>query len=397
LERAGKGADALAALLENRDILQRGGGATSADLTLRVEAFSNPRKFESERPFRVNHAALKTAKQDAKRLKPQGKQRSLGEMAALAYPDRIGLQRKGDAARFLLSGGRGAFFDEADALGSQRLIVAVDLDGAAREAKVRLAAPLSEAELRSVYGEQIEAVETCHWSKRDRAVLAKVQTRFSALALAEQNWKNCPPDALASGMVEGVVDLGLQVLPWGKSARLFQARVEWLRKRGTPLPDLSDAGLLERVAEWLQSYLSGMKRVEDLKRLDMTEILRGMLDWQETQLLDQLAPATIPAPTGTKLAVDYSAEQPKISVRLQEMFGMTRHPSVGPDQLPLLIELLSPARRPVQMTADLPGFWATSYSDVRKDMRGRYPRHPWPEDPTQAEATTRVKRRPTKQ
>jgi len=195
-------------------------------------------------------------------------------------------------------------------------------------------------------------------------------------------------------MIEGVQMLGLQVLPWGKPARLFQARVEWLRERGTALPDLSDERLAETVGEWLQSFLSGMKRVDDLKHLVMVAILKGLLDWDAQQLLDQLAPAVITAPTGTKLAVDYAAEQPMVSVRLQEMFGMTQHPTVGPDRLPLLIELLSPARRPVQMTADLPGFWATSYSDVRKDMRGRYPRHPWPEDPTQADPTTRVKRRP---
>jgi ATP-dependent helicase HrpB len=396
LQYAGPEAAGFAALLENRDILQRGNGPASADVTLRMEALRDPRRFENERPYRVNHAALKTVRQEAKRLQPAGKARSPGEMAALAYPDRIGLRRKGDAPRYLLSGGRGAFFDDNDAMGGQRLIVALDLDGAAREAKIRLAAPLSEAELRAVYSDRIETVNLCLWSKRERQVLARQQTRFGALVLSEQHWKNCPPDALAEGMAQGVSELGLRVLPWSKAARLLQARVEWLRARGTALPDMSGSGLLANLADWLQPHLDGMKRLDDLARLDLPAILRGMLDWQQAQVLDQLAPAEIHAPTGTRLPVDYSGEQPKISVRLQEMFGMTQHPTVGPDRLPLLIELLSPARRPVQMTADLPGFWATSYADVRKDMRGRYPRHPWPEDPTQADPTRRVKPKPHK-
>jgi len=396
LENSGPEAAQFAALLENRDILQRGGAATSADVTLRMEALRDTRRFENERPYRVNHAALKSVRQEAKRLKPAGKRRSLGEMAALAYPDRIGLRRKGDKPRYLLSGGRGAYFDDSEAMGSQRLIVALDLDGAAREAKIRLAAPISEAELRAVYGEQIETENLCLWSKRDRQVLARQQTRFGGLVLAEQHWKDCPPAALAEGMAEGVTELGLRVLPWSKAARLLQARVAWLRARGSELPDISDSGLAVSIKEWLQPHLGGMRRVDDLARLDMPQILRGMLDWEQGQMLDRLAPAEIHAPTGTRLAVDYSDEQPKISVRLQEMFGMTQHPTVGPEHLPLLIELLSPARRPVQMTADLPRFWATSYSDVRKDMRGRYPRHPWPDDPTRADPTRRVKRKSDK-
>ncbi|MCP5072811.1 MAG: ATP-dependent helicase HrpB [Rhodobacteraceae bacterium] len=395
LEMAGSGAVELAAVLENRDILQWGGAPLPTDLSLRLEALKDPGKFEATRPYRINRAALDGVRKDAKRLHARGKQdRSPGEMAALAYPDRIGLRRKGEAPRFLLSGGKGAVFANDDAMGGQRMIVATDLDGDAREARVRMAVPFSEAELQNLYGDRIEDVKFCGWSKRGRCVLARVQSRFGALVLSEQNWKGCPPEATAAGMAEGVRDLGLEALPWNKAARFLQARIEWLRARGTALPDCSDAALTNDIENWLQPHLTGMKRADDLKRLDLTGILRGLLSWEEIQTLDQLAPAAINAPTGTKLAVDYSGEQPKVSVRLQEVFGMTRHPAVGPDHLPLLIELLSPAQRPLQMTADLPGFWATTYNDVRKDMRGRYPKHPWPEDPTVAEPTRRVKRKP---
>jgi ATP-dependent helicase HrpB len=216
------------------------------------------------------------------------------------------------------------------------------------------------------------------------------------LVLSDRIWKDCPNDALAAGMIEGIRDLGLGVLPWSNTAELFRARVTWLHDKVSNMPDLSDTALLNSLEDWLGPHLSGMKKPDDLKRLDMNQILTGVLSWDAGQLLDTLAPASIKAPTGTRLHVDYSGEQPSVSVRLQELFGLTKHPCVGPNRIPLLIELLSPARRTVQTTADLPNFWGTSYADVRKDMRGRYPRHPWPEDPTVAEATRRVKPRTRK-
>jgi ATP-dependent helicase HrpB len=167
----------------------------------------------------------------------------------------------------------------------------------------------------------------------------------------------------------------------------------WLGQKHTSLPDLSDEALMNNLSEWLEPHLAGMKKPDDLKRLDMHSLIQNILNWEEQQIVENLAPATITAPTGTKLPIDYNGDQPSVSVRLQELFGLTKHPCVGPDRIPLLIELLSPARRPVQTTADLPNFWITSYADVRKDMRGRYPKHPWPEDPTQAKATRKVKPR----
>ena len=392
--QAGQDAGLLAAMLEARDPLIREGRTLPADLTLRWEALRDLGKFHRERPYRANRTTIDAIKKEAKRLAPQGKTTfSLGAMAALAYPDRIGLHRSGDAPRYLLSGGKGAYFDDGDTMGANRLIVATDLDGDAKNAHIRLCAALTEAELIALYGDQIKEVKLCVWNKRERRVDARVQRQFQALVLSDENWKDCPPEALAIGMVAGIRDLGLKVLPWSKPADLLRARVEWLRDKGSDLPDLSDTALLDGLENWLAPHLSGVKKTDGLKRLDMSTILSGILSWDEAQVLDRLAPANIKAPTGTRMPVDYSGEQPSVSVRLQELFGLTKHPAVGPDRIPLLIELLSPARRPVQTTADLPNFWVSSYADVRKDMRGRYPRHPWPEDPTVAEATRRVKPR----
>ncbi|WGI22939.1 ATP-dependent helicase HrpB [Amylibacter sp. IMCC11727] len=390
LEHGGPDAPLLAALIESRDPLPR---TAPSDLSLRLEALKDPHAFANTRPFKTNAGTIKSIKHEAKRLKHTPSSLSLAETLALAYPDRIGLRRKGDAPRFVLSGGKGAVFRDDDPTGANRLIIATNLDGDAREAKVRAALPITQAELANVYGDQFEDVNICEWSKRDRRVLTRKRTQFGQLVLDDQNWKDCPPDASNAAMCDGIRDLGLQCLPWSDAATLFRARVEWLRAQDHALPDFSDTALLETLTDWLEPHLTGIRAPDGLKKLDLLTILRNILSWEAQQTLDQLAPASITAPTGTKLPIDYGAAQPKIAVRLQELFGMTTHPTAGPKRLPLLIELLSPARRPVQTTADLPNFWSTSYADVRKDMRGRYPRHPWPEDPTQAEPTRRVKPR----
>jgi len=267
--------------------------------------------------------------------------------------------------------------------------VATDLDGDGREARVRQALALSEAELRGLYGDQITWADLCLWSKRERRVLARQQEQFGALVLNDRRWDDAPGDAIANAMLEGVRELGL---PWSPPARRLRARVELLREQGSDLPDCSDSGLLDCLEDWLLPYLGKVHSTETLKALDLTEALKARLGWEAEQLLNRLAPAHFTTPLGRKVPIDYGSGQPEIALRLQEMFGVTQHPVIGPKRAPLKITLLSPAQRPVQTTTDLPGFWATSYADVRKDMRGRYPRHPWPEDPTQADPTLRVKR-----
>lgn len=388
---AGPQAATLAALLADRDPLR---GAPS-DLALRLEAVADPKGFSARRPYPLDRGTVERIKSETRRLQKAAKRAregamSAGEMAALAYPDRIGLRRKGDQPRYVLSGGKGAVLRDEDTLAGQRLIVALDLDGDTREARVRLAAALTEAELRAQYRDRIGWHDVCAWSKRDRRVVARQQERFGALVLDDRVWKDAPADQVAIAMLDGVRELGL---PWSDAARRLQARVELLRGQGAQLPDFSDDGLMARIDDWLLPHLGGVKTAEGLRKLDLTNALRAALNWDETQTLDRLAPGAYVTPMGRKAPIDYSGEAPGIEVRLQEMFGVTQHPTIGPRRLPLRITLLSPAQRPVQTTMDLPGFWASSYADVRKDMRGRYPRHPWPEDPTVEEPTLRAKRR----
>ena len=392
---AGPGAADLAALLADRDPLARG---APVDLSLRLEAIKDPRQFSQRRSYQVNRAALDRIRQEARRLAKAAGARAAttqqvfgpAEMAALAYPDRIGLRRPGDTPRYLLTGGKGAVLDAADPLGSARLIVITDTDGNPREARIRQAIQISEAELRALFGDQITWQNSCQWSRREGRVVARSQECLGAIALQDRIWKDAPAETIAQAMLDGVRDLGLRP---SAAADRFRARVALVRDAHPDLPDMSDASLLDSLKDWLLPHLTGVKSTADWKAFDILPALRAMLDWDQTQRLDTSAPAHFVTPLGNKTPIDYSGDHPEIQLRLQEMFGQTSHPMVG--RTPLRITLLSPARRPVQTTMDLPGFWATSYADVRKDMRGRYPRHPWPEDPTQADPTLRAKPRGT--
>ena len=379
LERAGDGAATLAALLADRDPL-RGRGV---ELALRLRALAQPDSFGEA----VHRGAVARIRADAKRLRRGRKDAGLSPaaMAALAYPDRIGLRRKGDAPRYVLSGGKGAVLPEGDALAGQRLIVATDLDGDPREARIRQAAVLGEAELEDVFGDQITWQDTCHWSRRDGRVLARRQRRFGALVLEDQPWKDAPEDAVARAMLDGVRQLGLRP---SKGAARLMARAALM---GEGFPDLSEDALLGTLEQWLLPFLGTVRSTADWKAFDIRPALEARLGWDNMQALNRAVPGAFVTPLGRKVPIDYDAERPGIAVRLQEMFGVTTHPMVGAQ--PLQVTLLSPAQRPVQVTADLPGFWANSYADVRKDMRGQYPKHPWPEDPTQADPTLRAKPR----
>ncbi|MCE8008006.1 ATP-dependent helicase HrpB [Aestuariivita sp.] len=379
----------LAALMGDRDVLK----GAPLDLALRVEALRDPHRFARDRGHEVHRGTLDRVRAEARRLRRRagpGRELSTAALAALAYPDRIAQRRKGEAPRYVLSGGKGAVMPDGDPLAGAPYLVATDLDGDPREARVRLTAQISEGEIRTLFADQIGWQDVCAWSRRDRRVVARKQERFGALVLEDRVWKDVPDDAIARAMLDGVRDLGLRLD--GAAAR-FVARVELARANGTNLPDMSQTALFENLESWLLPMLSDVRSAEDWKRFDPLPALRAMLNWDQLQALDRQVPGQFITPLGRKVPIDYSGEAPGISVRLQEMFGVTRHPtSAG---VPLIVTLLSPAQRPVQVTRDLPGFWATSYADVRKDMRGRYPRHPWPEDPTQADPTLRAKRRGT--
>ncbi|MEQ8291116.1 MAG: ATP-dependent helicase HrpB [Roseovarius sp.] len=387
---AGPDAAPLAALLAERDPLPRG---APVDLSLRLAAVRDPKGFADRSPHQPSRPVIERIRAEARRLartatRAGGSAMSDAAAAALAYPDRVGLRRKGDAPRYVLSGGKGAVLPEGDPLSGTRLIVATDLDGDRREARIRQAIRIEEAELRALFADQIGWQDICEWDRRERRVATRQQERFGALALDDRVWKDPPPDAVARAMLEGVRDLGLS---WTDAARRFTARVELLREAGEDLPDMTEPALMDSLEDWLLPYLAGVKTAQDWKRFDILPALRAMLDWDRMQKLDAKAPAHFTTPLGRDIPIDYAGEHPEISLRLQEMFGQTTHPTVG--RTPLRVTLLSPAGRPVQTTMDLPGFWASSYADVRKDMRGRYPKHPWPEDPTVADPTLRAKRR----
>jgi len=385
LSVTGPAASELAALLNDRDPLRNAG----TDIRLRMTALKEPGHHPSARKDLERVAA------EAKRLRrltvDDGASLSVPQQAALAYPDRIGLRRDGIAARWILSGGSGATMDEADPLAGQRLIVATDLEGSGRDALIRQAVAITEAELRTVHGTRIKWVNVCQWSKSERRVMTRRQERLEALVLDDRRWKDAPSDALAEAMLSGVRHLGL---PWSASARRLQARIEFLRMRGAALPDCSDDGLMGTIEDWLLPWLSGFRTATDLDRIDLTASLRARLGRHIMELVDRRAPNYFDTPLGTRRPIDYGDGSPAVAIRLQELFGVTRHPSVGPERIPLRLTLLSPGERPLAVTTDLPGFWNGAYSEVRKAMRGRYPKHPWPEDPARAAPTPHARRRP---
>ncbi|MDO5647101.1 ATP-dependent helicase HrpB [Paracoccus sp. (in: a-proteobacteria)] len=385
LMQAGPDAADLAALIADRDPLR----GAPADVGLRLLALRDARAYADRHPWDANPAALARIRDESRRLRRMargdGARLSVGMMAALAYPDRIGLRRKGDDPRFVLSGGKGAVLDAGDPLAAQRLIVAIDLDGDTRESRIRMAAPISDAELRDGFGDQIATVQIVEWSRREGRVMARIQERLDALILTDRAWTDAPEGDIARAALDG---LRLDGLPMTRGAARLRARIALLPELGP----VDDAALLED-GDWLLPWLGRVRTLSDLRGLDLTDALLARIGWDGQQRLNAAAPAHFVTPLGRKVPIDYDHDDPSIELRLQELFGVTRHPTVG--GRPLRISLLSPGGKPVQVTMDLPGFWASSYADVRKDMRGRYPRHPWPEDPTQADPTMRAKPRGT--
>lgn len=378
LALAGREAAPLAALLSDRDPLR----GTSSDLGLRLAALRGaPVAAEADA------GALARIRAEARRLTslapaaPPHPGLSPGGMASLAYPDRIALRRPGEAPRFVLSGGRGAVLDLADPLRDAPLLAAADLDGAGREARIRLAAVLPEPELRALHGARIRREEAVAWSSRDGRILARRRERLGALTLAETPLPHLDREAIAAAALEGLRDRGL---PWTEEAARLRARIALTGA------DVSDAALLADPS-WLMPHLGRARTAADLAALDLTGPLLERLGYGGRQALDRLAPPAFTTPLGRRVPIDYASDPPAIEVKLPELYGLTAHPTVA--GRPLRLALLSPAGRPVQVTTDLPGFWDNSYPEVRKEMRGRYPRHPWPEDPRAAAPTTRAKPR----
>jgi len=392
----------LAALLSERDLLRRGGAARDPDVRTRLEML---RREQGAQP--AERGALQRAQRTAaqfQQLALAGAPRrpalpsSPGMLLATAFPDRVGRRRAEGNGRFLLANGRGAAFPAVTSLGAQEYLVAVELDDREREARIDLGASLEAAELEELFGAQIVAEEQVEWDPRSSAVLARRTRRFGALLLEDRPLPAIPPDRAADAMLAGVRQLGIAALPWDPETRNLQARIEFVCRLASaplgPWPASDDASLLADLDQWLPGWLEGMSRREHLARLPLGEALLARLSGAQRRALDELAPRELAVPSGSRIRVDYVDESaPCIAVRLQEVFGLAATPRIGGGSVPVTLKLLSPAQRPVQITRDLAGFWKSSYLEVRKEMRGRYPRHHWPENPLEAAPSRGARRR----
>ena len=399
----------LAALLDERDPL-RGEAARSADLTLRLEALAAVRAGarEAARGFGADASACARLLEAARVLRerldvpaadPRASIRSqdLALLVAAAYPDRIARRRDGSPDRFLLASGRGARLREGDALtGSDWLAVAA-LDAGEREGRIFLAVALDLPTLETALAGHIAEVAEVRWDEREQAVVARRERRLGALLLDARALARPEPAALRRAMCAGIERLGLDALPWTDGLRDWQKRVQSLRhwQPEAGWPEVSDAALAATLGDWLQPYLDGCTRREHLARLDLAAILHARLDWPQTQRLAALAPTHLDVPSGSRLRLEYAADgaAPVLAVKLQEMFGLADTPRIADGRIAVTLHLLSPARRPIQVTQDLRGFWERTYAEVRKELKGRYPKHPWPDDPWTAVPTARAKPR----
>jgi ATP-dependent helicase HrpB len=383
----GRVAALLTAILSERDFLRLPAGQRDVDLRHRVDI-----ALSGKAPRQIVEIARRITSREAKDETPDVAM--TGALLALAYPDRIGRRRSGTAGRYLLSGGRGAVLPEGDPMTNEEFLVVADLDGSAQDSRIFLAAPIVAHEIEELYADHIVAEQVVEWSLRDGAVLARQRRRFGVLLLEDKPLNKPEADRVKAAMLDGVRQLGLAVLPWGDELRGWRERIVFLRRHDESWPDLSDPALLASLAEWLGPFLDGMSRRDHLSRVDLSAALKTLVPWDQQRQLDRLAPTHIEVPSGSRIPVNYgNPAEPTLSVRLQEMFGLTDTPRVGGGKVPVLIHLLSPARRPVQVTRDLASFWASGYKAVKAELRGRYPKHYWPDDPLVAEPTARVRPR----
>jgi ATP-dependent helicase HrpB len=398
-------ASEIAAILGERDVLRAAPGSRDADLRLRVSALRGARALPGG--LTVDARALRQAERAAGKWQRElgGREEItdadawVGVLTALAYPDRVARARDG-GGRYLLANGRGARFGEPQALAKSEFIVAAELDGAERDARIFLAAPLERGDIERLFGDQIEERSEIVWDEREAAVRARKERRFGALVLRSEELRDADREKIAEAALAGLRSLGLGALPWTPTLRQWQARVSLMSKFAVPAaqawPDLSDAALLATLEEWAPPWMAGLVRREHFARFDLAGALRSRLSYAQSSVLEREAPTHFVAPSGSSLPIDYlDGEVPTVSVRLQEMFGLRATPAVAAGRLPLLLKLLSPAGRPVQVTRDLESFWERGYHEVKKDLKGRYPKHYWPEDPHAAQPTRRVRPRST--
>jgi ATP-dependent helicase HrpB len=394
---AGSLAAELAALLSDRDLLRAGAGPRDSDVRTRLEALRRGAAGVDRGALDRVRRATRAFEQQLQGGAGQKADVDAGVLLALAYPERIARRRPGADARYQMANGRGAVFAGAESLARQEFIVAVDLDDREREARIHLAAPLAKQDLLDTFADHIRTADELAWDEKTEAVVARRATRLDDLLLEEKPLHDAPREASTAAMLEGVRRMGLDALPWDDDARDYLARIELLRRQPRPeyaeFPDSSAAGLAADLG-WLEPFLVGVTRRSHLARLPLMDALRARLTYAQQRTLDEQVPTHVTLPTGTRARIDYRSENaPIASMRMQEVFGLAATPRIAGGALPVTFELLSPGRKPLQITRDLASFWKNAYVEVRKDMRGRYPRHYWPENPLEAEPTRRAKPR----
>ncbi len=408
-EAAGQGdlAADLAALLSERDLIPRTMGQIKpVDIEQRLQLLRCWRERgaravtamggDARACRRVDQLSCQYRRSLESKGKPATDGVSIGALLANAYPDRIAQLRAASSSSYLLSSGRGAALPEGDTLSSCDYLVAAQLDAGTSEGRIFLAAPVALSELRHEQKSHIKMFSSVQWDNREQAVSSRAEECLGALILACRPIKKADPEAICRAMLEGIRQMGISVLPWNDALRDWQMRVlslrHWQPDKGWP--DVSDKVLTETVEDWLSPWLAGISRKSHLQRLDLEAILSGSLVWEKQQALKQGAPTAIQVPSGSRKRLTYQpGEPPVLAVRLQEMFGLADTPTVCWGQVPVVLHLLSPAQRPIQITQDLRGFWERTYVEVKKELKGRYPKHYWPDDPWNAKPTARAKPR----
>jgi ATP-dependent helicase HrpB len=384
----------IATLLDERDILRGQRDELPADLAMRVAVVCG---HGDDRADRRDVARARERTVDlARRARIQGDPDELlagavdradrcGRVLALAYPDRLAVRRS-QPGRFQLRSGAAAWVPATDTLADEPFLVAGDLDGKRDNARIRLAAAMSAADVAAAFADEVEQREQMVWDKGRDDLVVTTEQRLGGMLLNSHTSAAPPGPPTTAAMVERVRATKMAVLRWDEAAVGLRARVEFVRREcdADDWPDWSDRALLATLDEWLAPYLGGMTGRADIERLDIAMVLAAQLGWDRSQRLAELAPPRLATPSGREVAIDYGSDNATASVRVQDLFGVDRHPCVADGRVPIVLELLSPADRPLQVTSDLPGFWAGSWAEVRKEMAGRYPKHHWPADPSKA-------------
>ncbi len=395
VHRAASGGGARLAAEIAAIVAERGLGGTSVDLEERVRRFRADRAPRAEEARRMaarwaDLAGRATSDDFAGGLS------DCGRILALAYPDRIA-QARGAPGAFRLAGGRGGRLEPHEGLAREAFLAIAEMQGAAREARILLAAPLRLADIEADFADHIVEDDEVGFDEAAGRVKARRVRRLGRVVLSEKPIERPDAALVARALMGAVRAKGLASLPWSKGAERLRHRVEYVRRAGvTGLPDLSEERLLATLEDWLAPRVIGRTSPADIREGDVAQGIDGLVDWEAKRIVDREAPTHFTAPTGSNVAIDYEAENgPAISIRVQELYGLDRHPAICDGRVSLLVELLSPGHRPIQLTRDLPGFWRGSWREVKSEMKGRYPRHPWPDDPLAAPPTTRAKPRGT--